>query len=622
MICNRCGTQSENSARICPRCGAPLSAYNGTEGVNGIRQGRTHEPPPVYGEETERMPRMERYAHDAGRPSNRRGVRGEGDEAREMQKPRRHGAAPRAVARRGVNRALLLTVTAGVLLVAAIALFVLAIRLPQGHLILMRAVNGNADRQESVISLLGEENAAKAMWQIGDEQLDQGYVAQAIETYREAFELNPEIEGLYDRLMRLADAYEAVGALEDAEEVYRQLYTDVDATKPQAYRYTIALMMDQGRLFEAVALMQTAYEKTGELSFKSQREQRVPLAPTSTLSAGRHMLEQVTSLESPQGYDVYYLLDDETSELPENGILFTEPIQLTEGAHVLRAVCVSTELVSDEVNLKYTIYYPTPSAPKSRLLTGEYDKRRRIYLYMEEIRDGKKVDTPNQDYTIYYTVDGTAPTLDSPVYTDEGFLLPAGPSTVRAVAVNQYNKVSNEYVGTYKVNVAFKNFFRDTNDQFKSFAVGTTDYEAFKKLFGSGREETVTTEDTRSGQGLKVSYEWGEAYFTVGKKTLYSVTTNYASSMTGPRNTKVGMGLDEVTAQFRDMGQAANAKGNRSLYYDENVGYGRYWKDSDTEGHLEYVYRREDGGVTTLTYMLKNNAVTRITMTVSGMEIE
>ena len=82
------------------------------------------------------------------------------------------------------------------------------------------------------------------------------------------------------------------------------------------------------------------------------------------------------------------------------------------------------------------------------------------------------------------------------------------------------------------------------------------------------------------------------------------------------------MKLNDVTAKFRDMGQVANAKGNRSIYYDEDVGYGRYWKDSDTQAHLEYVYQREDGAVTTLTYFLKDDVVTRITMTVSGMEIE
>lgn len=47
MICERCGTQSDNGARVCPRCGAPLHVYTGKSGVASIRQGRSHEPPRV-----------------------------------------------------------------------------------------------------------------------------------------------------------------------------------------------------------------------------------------------------------------------------------------------------------------------------------------------------------------------------------------------------------------------------------------------------------------------------------------------------------------------------------------------------------------------------------------------
>lgn len=91
--------------------------------------------------------------------------------------------------------------------------------------------------------------------------------------------------------------------------------------------------------------------------------------------------------------------------------------------------------------------------------------------------------------------------------------------------------------------------------------------------------------------------------------------------MVGPRNTRVGMKVNEVTEQFRDMGQVANARGNRSIYYDDATGYARYYKDSDTSAHLEYVYKREDGGLTTLTYELENDNVVRIRMELTGVKI-
>ena len=617
MICERCGTQSDNSARVCPNCGAPLHAYTSSGSIADMRQGRSHEPPPVYGSKADRPSRESHYERNGGWPENHRGVPGN-EEDGSKNRVRSHDTRPKDVKRRGVNRALLITILAGLLAVAAVAAFVLAIELPQGHLLLLRATMDDPEKQEQVIDLIGEEEAARALWIIGQEQIDQGYISRCIEIYNQAYALDPEIDGLYDRLLSLADAYEAVGQLDEAERVYRQLFTDVDTKNPLAYRYTIDILMDQGRLFEATDLMQTAYDNTGELSFKSQREQRVPLAPISDPDAGRYMLERAVTLSSSQGYDVYYLLNDEESELPENGILYTEPIVLKEGTHNIRAVCVSSELISDEVNLRFTVWLPTPSSPKSRLLTGVYDKPRRVYLYMEDIKITG--DTPFQEYTIYYTIDGTAPNIDSPIYTDEGFMLPVGDTTLRAVAVNQYGKVSNEYVGTYKVNGTYAKVFQDSKQQFRSFTLGETTYDEFVKLYGAGTESLINSKDTVSGKAVQLTYEWGNACFTDSGRILFSVSTNNPA-MIGPAGSKVGMRTSEVTVLFRDRGQAANAKGNRSLYYNEGAGYGRYWKDSETTAHLEYVSFRENGGETTLIYEIENDTVTRIRMTLSGEAI-
>ena len=82
-----------------------------------------------------------------------------------------------------------------------------------------------------------------------------------------------------------------------------------------------------------------------------------------------------------------------------------------------------------------------------------------------------------------------------------------------------------------------------------------------------------------------------------------------------------GLLSDQVEALYRDMGQVANAKGNRSLYYDEYAGTGKYWKESDTFSRVEYTYLREDGGTTTLTYRFKGDQVTSISMVISGGEL-
>ncbi|MBO4837104.1 MAG: chitobiase/beta-hexosaminidase C-terminal domain-containing protein [Clostridia bacterium] len=617
MICKRCGRESENGARICPYCGSELAAGSETGGIEGMRQGSSRRPPVVYGVSSDRPQRSSRYSQDAGRPEDHRAVRS-ADSSRTGNAERRDEKKIKRGYRSHINFALLFTVLGMLAVAAAVVLLVLAIKLPQGHLLLLRATADDPEKQERVISLIGEKEAAEALWKIGDEQIDQGYIARCIDTYEQAYALDPDIDGLYDRLLSLADAYESVGRLDEAQAIYQKLYREIDPANAYAYRYDIEILMDQGRLFEATDLMKLAYEKTGELSFKSQWEQRVPQSPASDPDSGRYMKECYVTLTSPQGYDVYYLLDDDESELPEKGILFTEPIHLGEGTHNIRAVSVSSELISSEVSLRYTIWFPIPSAPKSRLLTGEYDHPRRVYLYMEDIK--VTGDTPNQIYTIYFTLDGTAPNIDSPVYTDEGFMLAPGFTKLRAVAVNQYGKVSNEYEGTYKVKGTFKLYFRDTQDQFRGFTVGETTYDAFKKLYGAGREQTVSA-DTVSGRALQVTYDWGTAVFTDVGQVLLSVDTGNAS-MTGPQGSKVGMKLEEVTALFRDMNQPANAKGNRSLYYDSATGYGRYWQDSGNSGHLEYVYLREDDAVCTLTYYLEGGTVRHISMALTDTSLE
>ena len=55
------------------------------------------------------------------------------------------------------------------------------------------------------------------------------------------------------------------------------------------------------------------------------------------------------------------------------------------------------------------------------------------------------------DVRMYYTVDGSRPTINSPEFTEEGILIPAGRIRLRAIAVSQYGKESNELQIEYKV---------------------------------------------------------------------------------------------------------------------------------------------------------------------------
>ena len=480
MICERCRKEATNGAHICPHCGSPLRQYTGQSGVAAMRQGRAYTPPPVYQKpvDTENVfgdsGASRYYARSASADQEHQA--GTGSRAIKKRSVQRHAhAVPSQHHKSGVNTAMLVAVLCCVMMVMEVGLFIVAIRTTPGHLFLMNAVQGDEEKEAQVVVMIGEEAAAKSLWKIGTDQIDQGYIDRSIEIYQRAYELYPEIDGLYDYLLLLAEAYEAAGRISDAEGVYHLLYTEVDKQNPLSYRYAISIMMDQERLFEATDLMKLAYENTGEMSFKSQRDQLVPHAPHASLQAGAYILERETELSSDQGYDIYYLINDEESELPEGGILYTEPIHLPEGVYNIRAVCVSSALISDEIAVKYTINMPSAGAPKARLAPGEYDRQQRVYLYALDA-EGKQSTLEKEGLTVYYTIDGTMPNSDSPIYTDEGILLPGGRVKLRAVSVNQYGKVSNELVMDYRINVPYKKFFRDEEDQFKGFTVGKTTY--------------------------------------------------------------------------------------------------------------------------------------------------
>ncbi len=123
-------------------------------------------------------------------------------------------------------------------------------------------------------------------------------------------------------------------------------------------------------------------------------------------------------------------------------------------------------------------------------------------------------------------------------------------------------------------------------------------------------------DDAVAGAVTQLIYAWGEARFFSGEdgEVLYHIDTASAD-MKGPRGSRVGMPISDVTDRFRDMGQLPNDRGSRGIYYDIAEGYARYTVASDDPltGLLEYVYvGSRDGTTTILNYQIQGGHVTRI----------
>ncbi len=607
MVCEHCGNLVRDDAMVCDQCGAEIRTARRSEGVAGRRQGRAERPRQeyvgsmVFQEETpmpdavltsQRRPRSE----GAGKPDSHRGTPPPPTGGQEIKHRNRERA--RAKRRMMVNWAMVGAVSICVVILLAIGAFAFLKLTDPGQLILAR---------------MGKDANATALWTYGQELLDQGYVDRSVSTFELAYEKEPEREDIYDRLQQLADAYEAAGRNGDAERIYTLLYSEIEPENPVAYRAVVRMMENQNRMLELSAFLKLAFEKTGDVSFRRQREDMLPSIPTTDVEAGSLLRERDVTLSSKEDYDIYYLLGQE-GVLPEDGTLYTEPIHLGEGTHILRAVAVSSELISDELNVQYTINLPVPNSPLSSLAPGPYDRKQRIWLRYVESDEEKSADDPRQkDITIYYTIDGQTPTSNSPIYTGEPFYLPGGKSVIlKAVAVNGYGKVSNVMERQYQINIPFKLYFNDS-DEFSEFTLMTTTRDAFVKKYGQPIEEVEIEDANVPGNAVKLNYSWGEARFQMTEKgyTIYSIETT-STSMVGPRKTKVGMKETEITEKYRDMGQTYDQNGDRSLYYDESQGYGKLYHLDNVNDRIDYVYYRTDTGVVTLSFHLENGTVTKM----------
>ena len=608
MICPQCGNVLSDSSTVCPECGMSLKDKASISGAAGIRQGRT-------GKNARRNERAVSYSAYAAAQQEAPGLDEDAENARNRVPEPVSGKASRAAKRAGgrtarrfmVNWALVWTVLLVLVFLGAAGGFLYLKTSDAGQLILAR---------------LGYDANAEALWALGTEYLDQGYIERAILSYESAYELEPGREDIYSKLLLLGEAYLAGGYMSKAEDLYTKMYTEIDPDIVTAYRLKAGILSSQNRSLELASFLKEAYQATGDASFSRQREELVPSAPTASLAAGKYMLDQAVNeqhklveLISDEDYDIYYLdleKPDDSKVLPDDGVKYTGPIELNANYHIIRAVAVSSELVSDEMVIVYTVTAPTPVAPKLSLAPGEYQTRQRVWLRYT----GPDADT----VTMYYTIDGQNPDeKTAPIYTGDPILLPGGRIHVKAIAVNSYGIRSNVMDVLLKINIDFKRYF-NASDTFDSFVLLSTTRDQFVRKYGSPVSESEIS-DPIAMRCIRLDYSWGHACFMSSSAgyVIYDFETN-SSSFSAPRSTKCGMNSAAVTEKFRDMGQPEYRNGDRSIYWDENQDFAKLYKleNSEYSARIDYVYHTEDGGQVILSYYLTGDIVAKIGVRYSG----
>lgn len=660
MICKRCGSYLEEDEIICPVCGTVVrhSEPGGETGVRAMRQGRRNSPVPIlpdeprsdipeYGDydnsplpvEQERGIRRKAAKNPvldsfASRPNTRRGVP-VNSRSKARQVVSKHGKA-KAVPLHPVNWMKIAVACVSIVAALGIGYLIYLNTSDTGQRMIARkhviAANDvllelasstdavrETDRDEALKSL--NDVSAQTYWLVGQEYMDAGDMDDSIMAFRIADILDPEN---YDGLMLLGNAYEYNDMDEQAEAVYQNLIDTVSPARTEAYTALISLYLDNDRDPEAADLMLLAYTNTEKDSFRQERKEFIPNTPevdTDHLS-GRYELEQHITLTSPQGYDIYYTLDDSVT-LPEGGELVKgNTVTIPEGTFVLRAVCVADDLVSDVMSVSYTVYYPSPPAPKCNLAPNTYSSLRTVQLragLSTNTAEERKSKTSEQlamedTQTFYYTIDGSMPDPElSPVYDGTPIQLPSGRVTLRAVAVNGYGKQSSTLEVGYKFNAKpYPLEMYGDADTFGNLKLLSTTLSDFEDAFGQPKTTTATQYLTMEGDAQHLEYAWGYAVFVLSDNQWQLVRVEMNSKFTSmPRNVGLGSSESEITAVYKDTGMLPNQDDSRNLYYsDPNVGV--ILQNEDGTRTVQYTCKTTDSKIWVLQYQMKNGRCVKI----------
>lgn len=449
---------------------------------------------------------------------------------------------------------------------------------------------------------------ASTYWQVGEELMNTGDLKGAIEKFIKAQEIEENTgDGRtnIDGLLMLATCYLRTDQVDMAESIYIHIYTDLNPASEEAYRREIELMRENGREAEAADLMLVAYQKTGSSTFNRQRNQMLPSEPVTEMIAGTKKEKCYLYLNSPEDYDIYYVMNnpevpvfDEGYVLNPAWTLYDGGIFLDEGSWDLRAVCVNGTLCSDELAAHYSVSLPQPHQPNIGLAPGTYNKAS-VALWPSKEDKGEEI-------TIYYTVDGSIPDADSPIYNGTKVKLKARYVTIQVIAVNSYGKSSPVLDRTFKLNGEKdppKGYATDYKDDIATIRLNATTYEMFSEQFGPGSDgEDVTLGSL--GECRRYHYSWGYASFKQVGSAKYIVELYHETNeIEAPRKTKIGMTETEITSKFRDMGQVESPSGNRGLYSNDD-GIGKVFAEEDGTKIIRYIAFTADGHYWQLDYNL------------------
>lgn len=201
-----------------------------------------------------------------------------------------------------------------------------------------------------------------------------------------------------DAKMLLSSAYLKLGKQAEAVNMLEEI-VETDNSYIEAYKSLIGIYEEQKRYEDINRILKACTD----LSVVERFQEYVVQTPEFSEEEGEY--DQVISLKLLAGSNctIYYTLDG--SVPTKDSEMYSVPIRLEKGEHVVSALCVNQyDLTSDVVQKKYNIDISVPDEPEISVDSGEYSSPRMI---SSDLIEG---------YEMFYTTDGSTPTRDSTPY--------------------------------------------------------------------------------------------------------------------------------------------------------------------------------------------------------------
>ena len=262
-----------------------------------------------------------------------------------------------------------------------------------------------------------------------------GSYTEAINCLENAYESYPDVAQI---LFMEADYYYLQ---QDNASAARVLYRIIERGDfpyedlEEAYSKIVAICANQGKYDQINELLRNCPETRIVAMYQSY----LAMGPEFSYAEGSYDEVIPLKLASDEAGTIYYTMDGTTPT--KDSLVYTAPIFLESGEHTISALFVNDYGVESEIVTKtYSISLPVPSPPEIEPYSGEFTDP--VMITVERI----------EGCMVYYTTDGSDPTIDSVPYTNP-IPIPLGRSSFKFVNINEEGMSSEVTARTYTLSL-------------------------------------------------------------------------------------------------------------------------------------------------------------------------